>query len=625
MQNLSSRCSSISDLSCASYLTCPLNPEQITEILSSSIDVSAPIWIDKQRTDINEDLVDESIPIDTNITRKDDSATTQIGKAMPSTSTISSSVTTLDCAENTGAIHTQIQDKPSTSAENQNPRTQDLCHNVSSDDESDIDFTPETDDDSSSLSSECTSTYSDDSDNEVIENSNFQNGNNNTKTDNDNDWQDITDDVPIFPEYEGDSKTNIPSTAKTPTDYYELFVTEEIINKMVLETNNYAQKYVSENQIKIKSRVKAWKPTDSEEMKRFLGVLMVMGLVKVPHINDYWSKKDIYRNDYIISIMKRDRFLLLLKFWHFSDPQGSGKLNKINDTLDMLLNRFQSILKPGKFLVIDESMVPWRGRLQFRQYIKNKSHKYGVKLYKLCTPEGYTYAIIVYTGKGEGGRELDHGKKTVMRLIKDLVNEGRIVITDNFYNSTDLAEELIKNKTFICGTLRPNRKGLPKTVISTKLKKGNIKGKMNSNGVRVFKWVDKRPVYMISTCRNHNTEMVNTNKQKRGTGELIKKPGCVLMYNDTKKGIDYSDQMSSYYTTLKRGIKWFRKVMMELLFGTALVNSWVVFNLGRDDKMPKKDYVESVIEGLTKKPMSTGPTGMQIFLLICLISSNFFI
>ncbi|KAI8423093.1 hypothetical protein MSG28_014177 [Choristoneura fumiferana] len=46
--------------------------------------------------------------------------------------------------------------------------------------------------------------------------------------------------------------------------------------------------------------------------------------------------------------------------------------------------------------------------------------------------------------------------------------------------------------------------------------------------------------------------------------------------------------------------------MMELLFGTALVNSWVVFNMQREIKMPKKIFLESVIEGFTKKPTSNG-------------------
>ncbi|CAH2086353.1 unnamed protein product [Euphydryas editha] len=258
-------------------------------------------------------------------------------------------------------------------------------------------------------------------------------------------------------------------------------------------------------------------------------------------------------------------------------------------------------------------MIPWRGRLRFRQYIKNKSHKYGVKIYKMCTPQGYTFSLIVYTGKCESGREKDHGQKTVMRLIKDLTNEGRLVITDNFYNSVNLAEEFIQNKTFLCGTLRPTRRGLPKNVISTKLKKGEVVGKMNKNGVRIIKWFDKRPVYMISTSRRHNATIIDTGKRRKVTEEVIRKPECILTYNENKKGIDYSDQMSSYYTPLKRGLKWFRKVMMELLFGTALVNSWVVFNWKKANKLSKKNFCESVIEGLTNKPMLATVSGESIY------------
>ena len=44
-------------------------------------------------------------------------------------------------------------------------------------------------------------------------------------------------------------------------------------------------------------------------------------------------------------------------------------------------------------------MIPWRGRLSFCQYIPGKVHKYGVKLYKLCTVKGYTWNLKVYCGK----------------------------------------------------------------------------------------------------------------------------------------------------------------------------------------------------------------------------------
>lgn len=60
--------------------------------------------------------------------------------------------------------------------------------------------------------------------------------------------------------------------------------------------------------------------------------------------------------------------------------------------------------------------------------------------------------------------------------------------------------------------------------------------------------------------------------------------------------------MSLYYTALKKGLKWWRKVIMELLFGTALVNAWIVYNLINDgNKIPKLQFVEEIIKAFTKK------------------------
>ncbi|CAB3222388.1 unnamed protein product [Arctia plantaginis] len=250
---------------------------------------------------------------------------------------------------------------------------------------------------------------------------------------------------------------------------------------------------------------------------------------------------------------------------------NTNKLKKIHDLANMLNSRFQEVLTPGKFIVIDESMIPWRGRLKFKQYIKNKSHKYGVKIYKLCTPEGYIYNSIIYSGKGENGREQNHGKVTVLKLIQGLENKCRVVIADNFYSSIELAEELLSQKTRYCGTLNSKRRGLPKEIVLLKLKKGEIKGAMNKNGVKVIKWVDKRQLLMISTLKEDKDVLVNTGKKIRKTNEDIKKPTCVLTYNNNKKGVDFSDQMSSYCSTLKRGLKWFRKVGMEYLLGMALL------------------------------------------------------
>lgn len=65
---------------------------------------------------------------------------------------------------------------------------------------------------------------------------------------------------------------------------------------MVTKTNKYVLKYITEkqinNEIKTKPRLLSWKATNNIEMRKFLGVLLAMGLNKLPHINDYWSNKN---------------------------------------------------------------------------------------------------------------------------------------------------------------------------------------------------------------------------------------------------------------------------------------------------------------------------------------------
>ena len=78
-------------------------------------------------------------------------------------------------------------------------------------------------------------------------------------------------------------------------------------------------------------------------------------------------------------------------------------------------------------------MIPWRGILSFRQYIPGKAHKYGVKLYKLCTVEGYTWNLKVYCGKNarDSSTKLN-SENVVMTLMKDLLMTGRELHVDNF-------------------------------------------------------------------------------------------------------------------------------------------------------------------------------------------------
>jgi hypothetical protein len=89
-------------------------------------------------------------------------------------------------------------------------------------------------------------------------------------------------------------------------------------------------------------------------------------------------------------------------------------------------------------------------------------------------------------------------------------------------------------------------------------------------------WKDKKNVLMISTRPSHPATVVNT-ENINSKNERVMKPQVELDYNEGRQGTDLSDQLSTYHTCLRRSIKWYRKVAVELLFGTALVNSYLIY------------------------------------------------
>ncbi|XP_022197351.1 piggyBac transposable element-derived protein 4-like [Nilaparvata lugens] len=382
-----------------------------------------------------------------------------------------------------------------------------------------------------------------------------------------------------------------------PIHVFRSFIDDEVVELVVCETNRNAKTFLEKTLLSHSARAKAWKETTNEEVLKFFGIVLYMGLVPYPYIPDYWSSNPLYKDNPVSKTMSRNRFQLLLRFIHFENNETADKTDriyKVRKLLDMLQAKFCAEYKPGETVAVDESMVPFRGRLFFRQYIPNKTHRYGVKIFKLCNQQGYTLKMIVYTGKlFNVGQNL--GEQVVLQLLGDYLNEGHTVVTDNYYTSVPLARELIKQKTHLIGTLRKNRKYLPHSVVKSKLNKGDVVGK-ECNGIVVAKWQDKRDVMYLST--KHGIDMELTGRINRKTRQEITKPAAILEYNKGKQGIDVSDQMASYFSPLRKTIRWYHKVAFEFMFNTSIVNASFLYNKLSHKRMNIKNFRENVIMSL---------------------------
>ncbi|KAF2885917.1 hypothetical protein ILUMI_20256 [Ignelater luminosus] len=262
-----------------------------------------------------------------------------------------------------------------------------------------------------------------------------------------------------------------------PVDYFNLFFTDQFLEMIVQESNDYAESIFMRAGVSEYSRITSWKPLTVGEMKVFLGLLFHMGTLKAVRMTDYWKQAPLFSLGFG-AYMSRNRFFLIMRCMHFAknaspeDPAPQDRLYKVRPLITHFNERVKLVYYPHKNLCIDESVMLWRGRLFFRVYIQNKRHKYGVKFYLLTEPNGFILRCIVYSGKSDVLAGVGHAEKIVNSLTEDFYDAGHSLFMDNYYNSVGLAERLLEKKTNCTGTLRKDRKENPKEVTTKKLKKG---------------------------------------------------------------------------------------------------------------------------------------------------------
>lgn len=145
------------------------------------------------------------------------------------------------------------------------------------------------------------------------------------------------------------------------------------------------------------------------------------------------------------------RFKQINSKLHFSNNEfapTNDRTFKIRELMNLLNESFSTQTKPPRNVCIDETLIPFRGRTILRQYNKSKRHRYGLKLYKLCSGLGYTHKVLLYSGKSDFSWKPE---SIVFELMNDYLDQGHILTTDNFYTSIPLARNLLKRKTHLVG------------------------------------------------------------------------------------------------------------------------------------------------------------------------------
>lgn len=108
--------------------------------------------------------------------------------------------------------------------------------------------------------------------------------------------------------------------------------------------------------------------TNYTELKRFVGMNLMMGCIRYPRIKLYWQRG--YICPIITQCMSRDRFIQLRNYFHVVDNNNTpcvsngekNKLWKVQPIIDAVRDAVRKIPRVSKTYSIDDQMISFTGR-----------------------------------------------------------------------------------------------------------------------------------------------------------------------------------------------------------------------------------------------------------------------
>uniref|UniRef100_A0A8C4Q8A5 PiggyBac transposable element-derived protein domain-containing protein n=1 Tax=Eptatretus burgeri TaxID=7764 RepID=A0A8C4Q8A5_EPTBU len=373
----------------------------------------------------------------------------------------------------------------------------------------------------------------------------------------------------------------------SPLDYFFLLWPESLFETIVRETNLYAKQ-------RIAASGKAdplWFPTRKNEMMAFFALAIMMGIKSVPRLYCYWTRNQALRCEWISGTMSRARYAKINQYLQLRDNSCQPLRNhpdydpiyKVRDMINVVKQNFSRWYYPRRELSVDEGMIPFKGRLFFKQHMPRKPVKWGIKVWELCEAEtGFCLNFDIYTGRNRQARPTKGlGYQVVMHLLQGYQNKNHHVYFDRFFSTPELLEDLLyQHGTYACSTVSLNRRGIPPSVKELNLQCRGDVAYFQNGCLMLTMWRDRRIVAILSTSQVGRMEQMPDGKLK---------PQAVIRYTQYMGGVDRSDQYRSYYSVGRSSKKWWRYIVWFLM-NLAIVNAWLLFRESKHAPPPTKNY-----------------------------------
>jgi hypothetical protein len=345
----------------------------------------------------------------------------------------------------------------------------------------------------------------------------------------------------------------------------QLFLPKRLMQEFAHHTNNAAPH--------------DWRSTTISELYAFLGVHLFMGIARLPNTDMYWLSE--FGHQLISSHFSRDRYKQLVRFFRvaatYNDAAAGDPLPHVRSLVDTLNDSFAAHYTPSQFLALDESMVAFKGRSPIKQYIPSKPHKWGYKIYCLSSDD-YLLHFEIFGGPDKHASRFGSTYDTVLRMVQGYENKQHVLFMDNYFTAPVVLDALKEKGIRCCGSVRSNRKGMPKIPQNEveSLGRGQWLQRQRED-MTVAVWKDRKVIWLLY---NHCSPQETSSLERWGsTGNKISIdcPRAIYDYLYHARSVDVLNQLHYSYLTGRKSIKCWSRLAWWLL-DMCIINSFKLWS-----------------------------------------------
>ena len=388
-------------------------------------------------------------------------------------------------------------------------------------------------------------------------------------------------------------RISLDEQGQGPIDFFNLLFNDEFFNMLQLEVNASVQSMIQNGTDSPKPRKPYEKQISREDLDIFLGLLFLMGNIRVNKIQYYWKKNRIYNFVKFSQNMSRDRFLFILKSLNCSQSIKS------HSVLELFLKNMSDIYYPNKELVIDEPLIMFKERLIRQSYLANKNFDHDLKLYNVSEPNGIILNMIATNDV----QSCDNIDAIVKQLLHNYFSCGHSVYMNELYNSVSLSHEFLYRNTYTTGKLSADRTYMPALPFNHQLKMGQSAHKYTKMGLCLLRWYDD-----VEEKIHLSSEVDAQFKRVKMFGRNVRKPAMLCLFDKFYESVDRLDQLMDNYPLEKCCIRPDLKVAIHIFH--VMLNNCFLFHSNLCDKelkLSRFNFRNTIIEYLLYRNRPQSP------------------